>query len=59
MYELIITGGSPAGMTAAVYAAKKKLNTLLISHDIGGQRLPFKLTAIARGSANKYIKKED
>jgi len=59
MYELIITGGSPVGMTAAVYAARKKLNTLLISHDIGGQKLLLKLTAISRGSANKYIKKED
>ncbi|MDH4067446.1 MAG: FAD-dependent oxidoreductase [Dehalococcoidia bacterium] len=39
MYELIIIGGGPAGMTAAVYAARKKLNTLLISYDIGGQGL--------------------
>lgn len=39
MYELIIIGGGPAGMTAAVYAARKKLPTLLISGDIGGQVL--------------------
>jgi len=39
MYALIIIGGGPAGMTAAVYAARKKLNTLLISYDIGGQVL--------------------
>jgi NADH-dependent peroxiredoxin subunit F len=39
MYELIIIGAGPAGMTAAVYAARKKLNALLISHDIGGQVL--------------------
>lgn len=39
MYELIIIGGGPAGMTAAVYAARKKLNALLISYDIGGQVL--------------------
>ncbi len=39
MYELIIIGGGPAGMTAAVYAARKKLSTLLISYDIGGQVL--------------------
>jgi alkyl hydroperoxide reductase subunit F len=39
MYELIIIGGGPAGMTAAVYAARRKLNTLLISYDIGGQVL--------------------
>jgi NADH-dependent peroxiredoxin subunit F len=37
MYELIIVGGGPSGMTAAVYAARKQLNTLLISTDIGGQ----------------------
>jgi NADH-dependent peroxiredoxin subunit F len=37
MYELIILGGGPAGMAAAVYAARKLLNTLLISTDIGGQ----------------------
>jgi NADH-dependent peroxiredoxin subunit F len=37
MYELIIIGGGPAGMTAAVYAARKKINTLLITGDIGGQ----------------------
>ena len=39
MHELIIIGGGPAGMTAAVYAARKKLNTLLISYNIGGQGL--------------------
>jgi alkyl hydroperoxide reductase subunit F len=37
MYDLIIIGGGPAGMTAAVYAARKKLDTLLVSEDIGGQ----------------------
>ena len=36
MYEIIIIGG-PAGMAAAVYAARKRLNTLLITGDIGGQ----------------------
>jgi len=37
MYDLIIIGAGPAGMTAAVYAARKKLNTLLLSKDLGGQ----------------------
>ena len=37
MYELIIVGGGPAGMAAAVYAARKLLNILLITSDIGGQ----------------------
>lgn len=39
IYELIIIGAGPAGMTAAVYSARKKIDTLLISKDIGGQVL--------------------
>ena len=39
MYELIIIGGGPAGMTAAVYAARKKINAMLLSKDLGGQPL--------------------
>ena len=37
MYDLIIIGAGPAGITAAIYAIRKKLNLLLISKDIGGQ----------------------
>ena len=37
MYELMIIGGGPAGIAAGVYAARKKLKTLLVSGDIGGQ----------------------
>jgi len=37
IYDLIIIGAGPAGMTAGVYAARKKLKTLIISKDIGGQ----------------------
>jgi len=36
MYDLIIIGGGPAGVTAAIYAARYKLNFLLISDSIGG-----------------------
>jgi len=39
MYELIIIGAGPAGMTAAVYVARKRLKTLLISDNLGGQPL--------------------
>ncbi len=39
MYGLIIIGAGPAGMTAAVYAARKRINTLLISGNVGGQGL--------------------
>ena len=37
MYDLIIIGGGPAGLTAAVYAIRKRLNVLLISKDLGGK----------------------
>jgi len=37
MHDLIIVGAGPAGMTAAVYAARQKVNTLLLSKDVGGQ----------------------
>lgn len=37
MYDLIIIGGGPAGLTAAVYALNKRLETLVISQDLGGQ----------------------
>jgi len=36
-YELIIIGGGPAGITAGIYAARQKLNTLLITKNFGGQ----------------------
>jgi thioredoxin reductase len=37
MYDLIIVGGGPAGLTAAVYAVRKHVNVLLISPDLGGK----------------------
>ncbi|MCX5711075.1 MAG: DUF1805 domain-containing protein [Candidatus Omnitrophica bacterium] len=37
MYDLIIVGAGPAGITAAVYAARKRMQLLVISKDIGGQ----------------------
>lgn len=36
-YDLIIIGGGPAGVSAGVYAARKKLKTLLIAPEFGGQ----------------------
>jgi len=36
-YDLIIVGGGPAGASAAVYAARKKLKTLFITAEWGGQ----------------------
>lgn len=37
MYDLIIVGAGPAGITAAVYAARKMMDFLVITKDIGGQ----------------------
>jgi|SRR3989338_6050425 len=37
IYELIIIGGGPAGAAASVYAARKKLKTLFITSEWGGQ----------------------
>ena len=39
MYDLIIIGGGPAGIAAGVYAGRKRLNTLLITKDWGGQSI--------------------
>jgi len=39
LYDLIILGAGPAGITAAIYAARKKMNFLIISKDLGGQTL--------------------
>jgi thioredoxin-disulfide reductase len=37
VYDLIIIGGGPAGVAAGIYAARKKLKTLVISKDFQGQ----------------------
>lgn len=37
MFDLIIVGAGSAGITASVYAARKKMNFLVIAKDIGGQ----------------------
>ncbi|MEK9185161.1 MAG: FAD-dependent oxidoreductase [Patescibacteria group bacterium] len=37
MYDLLIIGGGPAGAAAGVYAARKKIKTLLITPEWGGQ----------------------
>ena len=37
MYDLIIIGAGPAGITAAIYAARKRMNLLVITKDLGGQ----------------------
>lgn len=37
MKDLIIIGGGPAAMSAGVYAARRKLDVLVITKDFGGQ----------------------
>ncbi|MFH1395105.1 MAG: FAD-dependent oxidoreductase [Candidatus Omnitrophota bacterium] len=37
IYDLIILGAGPAGITAAVYASRKKMDCLVVTGDIGGQ----------------------
>ena len=36
-YDTIIIGAGPAGITAAVYAARKRMSILVLTGDIGGQ----------------------
>ncbi|HDQ22855.1 MAG TPA: thioredoxin-disulfide reductase [Candidatus Uhrbacteria bacterium] len=37
IYDLIIIGAGPAGLTAGIYASRRKLNNLILTKDIGGQ----------------------
>jgi alkyl hydroperoxide reductase subunit F len=37
MYDLIVIGGGPAGLTSTVYAIRKRLNVLMVSKDLGGK----------------------
>ncbi len=39
LYDLIIIGGGPAATGAGVYAARKKLNTLVLAKEFGGQSI--------------------
>ncbi len=39
MYQLIIVGGGPGGVAAGVYAARKKIKTLLVTETFGGQSI--------------------
>lgn len=39
MYDVIIVGAGPAGLTAALYAARRELKVLVVSKDLGGQAI--------------------
>lgn len=37
VWDVAVVGGGPAGITAAMYAARKSLSTIIVTHDLGGQ----------------------
>lgn len=39
LYDVIIIGGGAAGLTAGIFTSRKKLKTLIITVDVGGQNL--------------------
>ncbi len=39
MYDVVIIGGGPGGVAAGIYAARKKMKTVLITDTFGGQSL--------------------
>ena len=57
MYDLIIIGGGPAGITAAIYAARKRLDFAIIYKDIGGEIA--KTTYIENYTGYKNVTGED
>jgi thioredoxin-disulfide reductase len=48
LYDVIIVGGGPAGLSAGIYCVRKMLKTLVISKDIGGQ-------VVLTGSIENYL----
>jgi thioredoxin-disulfide reductase len=39
MYDVIIIGSGPAGMTAGIYAVRREMKTLIIGRELGGQMI--------------------
>lgn len=37
MFDVVIIGGGPAGLTAGIYASRRSLKALILSRDLGGQ----------------------
>lgn len=53
LYDVIIIGAGPAGMTAAVYAARKRMRALLIRGEFGGQ--PMSTMSVENYMGYQYI----
>jgi alkyl hydroperoxide reductase subunit F len=43
IYDLIIIGAGPAGLTAGIYAGRKKIKALILTKQVGGQALAYTL----------------
>lgn len=39
VYDLVVIGGATSGLTAGIYAARKKLDAIILTKEIGGQTL--------------------
>ena len=39
VYDIVIIGGGPAAVAAAVYAARKRVKVLLVAESFGGQSI--------------------
>ena len=37
MYDVVIVGSGPAGMTAGIFAVRREMKTLVIGQTLGGQ----------------------
>jgi alkyl hydroperoxide reductase subunit F len=48
MRQLVIIGGGPAGISASIYAARKKMDFVLITREVGGQ-------VIKAGNIENYL----
>jgi len=53
LFDVLIIGGGPAGLTAAVYTARKNLRTALITAELGGQ--PMLTSGVENYMGFQYI----